>query len=68
MEAYSAVPPDDPFAISQAMFTALAAGLAGPAAAGMTAFELEQFVDARGQDVLLRLLQDHYDLRGVREE
>jgi hypothetical protein len=68
MEAYSAVPPDDPFAISQAMFTALAAELAGPAAAGMTAFELEQFVDERGQAVLLRLLQDHYDLRGMREE
>jgi hypothetical protein len=68
MEAYSPVPPDDPFAISQAMFTALAAELAGPAAAGMTAFELEQFVDERGQEVLRRLLQDHYDLRGMREE
>jgi hypothetical protein len=68
MEAYSPVSPDDPFAISQAMFTALAAELAGPAAAGMTAFELEQFVDQRGQEVLRRLLQDHYDLRGMREE
>jgi hypothetical protein len=68
MEAYSAVPPDDPFAISQAMFTALAAELAGPAAAGMTAFELEEFIDERGREVLLRLLQDHYDLRAMREE
>jgi hypothetical protein len=68
MEAYPPVPVGDPFAISQAMFTALAAELAGPAAAGMTAFELEQFVDERGQEVLLRLVQDHYDLRGMREE
>jgi hypothetical protein len=68
MEAYSAVPADDPFAASQAMFTALAAELDGPAAAGMTAFELEELIDERGREVLLRLLQDHYDLRGIREE
>ena len=68
MKAYSAVPLDDPFAVSQAMFTALAAELAGPAAAGMTAFELEELVGERGREVLLRLLQDHYDLRGIREE
>ena len=68
MAAYCAVPPDDPFAISKAMFTALAAELAGPVAAGMTAFDLEEFVDQRGQEVLLRLLQDHYDLRALREE
>ena len=68
MEAYSAVSPADPFAVSQAMFAALAAELAGPAAAGMTAFELEEFIDERGREVLLRLLQDHYDLRSLREE
>jgi hypothetical protein len=68
MAGYPAVPPDDPFAISQAMFTALAAELAGPAAAGLTAGELEDFLDERGRDVLRQLLQDHYDLRAVREE
>jgi hypothetical protein len=68
MEAYPAVPPGDPFAASQALFTALAAELAGPSAAGMTAFELEEFTDERGREVLLRLLQDHYDLRSLREE
>jgi hypothetical protein len=68
MEAYSPVPPGDPFTASQAMFTALAAELAGPAAAGMTACELEELIDERGREVLLRLLQDHYDLRGLREE
>jgi hypothetical protein len=59
MAAYSAVPPDDPFAVSRAMFTALAAGLAGPAAAGLTAAELEDYVDQQGRDVLHQLLQDH---------
>ena len=49
MAAYSAVPPDDPFAISKAMFTALAAGLSGPAAAGLTACELEDLLDERGR-------------------
>lgn len=68
MAAYSAVPPDDPFAISQAMFTALTAELGGPAAAGLTAAELEDFLDARGRNVLHQLLQDHYDLRKMREE
>jgi hypothetical protein len=50
------------------MFTALAAELAGPAAAGLTAFELEEFLDERGREVVRQLLQDHYDLREVREE
>jgi len=35
MAAYATVPPDDPFAVSKAMFDALAAELAGPAAAGL---------------------------------
>src|ERR1022692_4681890 len=68
MEAYCPVPGDDPFTASKAMFTALACEMAGPDAAGMTAFELEEFVDRRGREVLLRLLQDHYDLRSMREE
>jgi hypothetical protein len=68
MAAYCAVPPDDPFAISKAMFTGLAAELAGPAAAGLTAFELEEFLDERGREVVRQLLQDHYDLRELREE
>ena len=68
MAAYCAVPPDDPFAISKAMFTALAAELAGPAAAGLTACELEDLLDERGREVIRQLLQDHYDLRKTREE
>jgi hypothetical protein len=66
--AYCAVPPDDPFAISKAMLAALAAELAGPAAAGLTACELEDLLDERGREVIRQLLQDHYDLRAAREE
>jgi hypothetical protein len=68
MEAYAAVPPDDPFAASKGMFTMLAADLAGPAAAGLTACELEDLLDERGREVLRQLLQDHLDLRAAREE
>jgi len=65
MEAYAAVPPDDPFAASKGMFTMLAADLAGPAAAGLTACELEDLLDERGREVLRQLLQDHLDLRVI---
>ena len=50
------------------MFTALAAELAGPAAAGLTACELEKLLDDRGREVLRQLLQDHLDLRALQEE
>jgi hypothetical protein len=68
MEAYFAVPPDDPFAVSIGMFGALAAELASPDAAGFTACELEDLLDERGREVLRQLLQDHFDLRAAREE
>ena len=48
MEAYCAVPPDDPFAVSKDMFDGLAAELEGAAAAGLTACQLEEFLDERG--------------------
>src|ERR1039457_5922711 len=50
------------------MLTALAAELAGPAAAGLTASELEDLLDERGRELIRQLLQDHYDLRAAREE
>ena len=68
MAAYCAVPPDDPFAASKALFDGLAAELAGPAAAGLTACELEELLDERGREVVRKLLQDHFDLRAAREE
>jgi hypothetical protein len=68
MEAYAEGLPDDPFAGSAAMFTALVSELAGPGAAGLTASELEELVDERGREIQRQLLQDHYDLRKMREE
>jgi hypothetical protein len=68
MAAYSAVLPDDPFAASRALLGALAGELAGPSAAVLTAFELEHLLDERGREIMRQLLQDHYDLRAVREE
>ena len=50
------------------MFAALAAELAGPAAAGLTACGLEELLDERGREVMRQLLQDHFDLRKIREE
>jgi hypothetical protein len=68
MAEYCAVPPDDPFAVSKAMFAALAGELASPAAAGLTAFELEELIDEESRKAVRQLLQDHYDLRALREE
>jgi hypothetical protein len=50
------------------MSAALADELAGPAAAGLTACELEEFIDEESRKAVLQLLQDHYDLRALREE
>jgi len=68
MAAYATVPPDDPFAASKAMFAALAGELAGPAAAVLTACELEELIDEASRKAVLQLLQDHYDLRALREQ
>ena len=68
MAAYCADPPDDPFAVSRSMFDALAGELAGPAAAGLTACELEELIDEESRKAVRQLLQDHFDLRAAREE
>jgi hypothetical protein len=68
MAAYCADPPDDPFAVSRSMFDALASELASPAVAGLTAFELEGLLDESGREVIRQLLQDHLDLRELRED
>ena len=68
MAAYATIPPDDPFAVSKAMFAALAGELAGPAAGALTACELEELIDEESRKAVLQLLQDHYDLRALREE
>jgi hypothetical protein len=50
------------------LVTALVAELQAPEAAGLTAYELEQFVAGRGREVQRQMVQDHLDLRAAREE
>jgi hypothetical protein len=50
------------------LVTALVAELQADEAAGLTAYELEQFVAGRGREVLRQMVQDHLDLRAAREE
>jgi hypothetical protein len=57
-----------PFAASAELFTTLVQELQSAEAAGLTAFELEDLLAERGREVQRQLLQDHLDLRAVREE
>jgi hypothetical protein len=68
MEPYAQIRDASPFAASADLFTALAAELEGPGAAGLTACELEDLLAGRGREVQRQLLQDHLDLRAAREE
>ncbi|GAA3801259.1 hypothetical protein [Streptomyces chiangmaiensis] len=58
----------DPFACSIGRFESLTALLSGDQAAGWTHAELEEELDHRGRELLRQLMQDHLDLRAVREE
>jgi len=68
MEPYAPIQGAGPFAASADLFTTLVAELEGPAAAGLTACELEDLLAERGREVQRQLLQDHLDLRAAREE
>jgi hypothetical protein len=68
MEPYAQIRDASPFAASADLFTTLVAELEGPAAAGLTACELEDLLAERGREVQRQLLQDHLDLRAAREE
>jgi hypothetical protein len=68
MEPYAQIRDASPFAASADLFAALVAELEGPAAAGLTACELEDLLAERGREVQRQLLQDHLDLRAAREE
>jgi hypothetical protein len=68
MEPYAQIRYASPFAASADLFTGLVAELEGPAAAGLTACELEDLLAERGREVQRQLLQDHLDLRAAREE
>ena len=58
----------DPFAASRSVFAALALELGGEEAAGLGHAELEELLEGRGRELLRQLLQDHLDLRQLREE
>jgi hypothetical protein len=68
MEPYAPVGSADPFAASVKLVTALVAELQEAEAAGLTAYELEQFVAGRGREVLRQMVQDHLDLRAAWEQ
>jgi hypothetical protein len=58
----------DPFAASHSVFDALALELGAEEAARLGHAELEDLLELRGRELLRQLLQDHLDLRQVREE
>src|SRR5258707_7658266 len=68
MEPYAPIGGADPFAASMKLVTALVTELQAAEAAGLTAYELEQFVAGRGREVLRQMVQDHLYLRAAREE
>ena len=68
MEPYAPISGAGAFAASVNLLTELVAELEGPAAAGLTACELEDLLAERGREVQRQLLQDHLDLRAAREE
>src|SRR6516164_11030099 len=68
MEPYAQIRDASPFAASADLFTILVEDLQSAEAAGLTACELEDLLAERGREVQRQLLQDHLDLRAVREE
>jgi hypothetical protein len=68
MKTYGTPAPADPFARSRICFESLAGDLADGRAGEMTHDQLEELVEARGRELERQLLQDHLDLRALREE
>ena len=68
MQPCAAAAATDPFAASRSTFDALTCELGAEEAARLGHSELEELLETRGRDLLRQLLQDHLDLRQVREE
>ncbi|MFJ2629229.1 ISKra4 family transposase [Streptomyces sp. NPDC087532] len=68
MEQYDTHATADPFACSVNAFETLMGTLSGDQASAWTHAELEEHLDAAGRELLRQLLQDHLDLRALREE
>jgi hypothetical protein len=58
----------DAFGASRATFDALVATLGSAEASGWTHDQLEDHLESNGRELLRRLLQDHLDLRALREQ
>src|SRR5262245_44821650 len=67
-DAVLCVPAEDAFDRSRAAFAALTATLASAEAGGWTHDQLEGHLEVQGREVLRLLLQDHLDLRALREQ
>ena len=68
MQPCAAEAATDPFAASRSAFDALALELGAEGAGRLDHAELEDLLELRGRELLRQLLQDHLDLRQVREE
>ncbi|MCX5315862.1 ISKra4 family transposase [Streptomyces sp. NBC_00154] len=68
MKPYDTHATADPFARSVSAFETLMCTLSGTDASAWTHAELEEHLDAAGRELLRQLLQDHLDLRAMREE
>ena len=68
MKTYGTPAAADPFTRSRICFESLAEELAGGRAGEMTHDQLEELVETRGRELERQLLQDHLDLRALREE
>ena len=68
MRTYDTAAPADPFARSRICVESLAGELAGGRAGEMTHDQLEELIGTRGRELERQLLQDHLDLRTIREQ
>jgi hypothetical protein len=68
MKTYGTPAAADPFTRSRIGFGALVEDLASGRARAMTHDQLEELIETRGRELERQLLQDHFDLRALREE
>ena len=68
METYGTPAPADPFARSRIGFESLVEDLASGRIGEMAHDQLEELIEGRGREVQRQLLQDHLDLRAIREQ
>jgi hypothetical protein len=68
METYGTPAPADPFARSRIGFGSLVEDLASGRIGEMAHDQLEELIEGRGREVQRQLLQDHLDLRAIREQ